>query len=142
MTTVVLLIVFFSAVFDQGWVWLGETVIYMHATLFTLATAYSLKHNAHVRIDIFYSRLQPHGKAWVDVIGTVVFLIPTCVYILVESFPYVAESWSLRESSSEKSGLPLVFLLKTCIILMPLLLLLQGIVNAIKDSCVLLARQQ
>ena len=109
-----------------GCVWLGESVVYMHASLFMLCVAYTLRHNGHVRIDIFYAKMSAAGRARVDLLGAMFLLVPMCVVILVFSFPYVAASWEVLEHSSEGEGLPAVFLLKTCIPVSAALLMLEG----------------
>jgi TRAP-type mannitol/chloroaromatic compound transport system permease small subunit len=78
-------------------------------------------------VDIFYGKLSPQRKAWVDLIGTLLFLLPFCIFTIWVSLPYVSASWRLLEGSREAGGLPLVFLLKTFIPLMAALLLLQGL---------------
>ena len=112
--------------FDLGWISMQESITYLHATLFMLGAAYTLQQDAHVRVDIFYQRLSPRGKAWVDLLGTLFLLLPVCSFILWVSWDYVAESWHVREASREAGGLPGVYLLKTLILLLPALLLLQG----------------
>jgi TRAP-type mannitol/chloroaromatic compound transport system permease small subunit len=113
--------------FGIGSIAAQEAVIYMHALVFLLGAAYTLKHDGHVRVDIFYRDMSKRRRAWVDLLGTVFLLIPVCVFILWTSWEYVAASWALREGSRETSGLPGVYLLKTAIPLMAVLLLLQGL---------------
>ena len=140
MTFLTLVIIIAATVFRLGWVWLHETVVYMHAILFMLAGAYTLKHNEHARIDVFYNRLSRQGQAWVDLCGAVFLLIPTCILIFMVSWPYVADSWAVREHSVEGQGLPAVFLLKTCILLFAALFMVQGIALAAKSLRSILPR--
>ncbi|MEJ8569530.1 TRAP transporter small permease subunit [Elongatibacter sediminis] len=112
--------------FNLGWIWMQETVTYLHATIFMLAAAWALQTNDHVRVDIFYRERSPRQKAWVNAIGTLLFLVPVCVFLLIKAGPYVATAWSIRESSKEASGLPWVYLLKTLLLLLPALLLIQA----------------
>lgn len=114
--------------FDLGWIALQESVTYLHALNFMLGAAFTLKHDGHVRVDIFYQKFGPRGRAWVDLLGTLLLLLPVCLFILIASWGYVAESWAVRESSGEAGGLPLVFLLKSILLLMPVLLLIQGLI--------------
>jgi TRAP-type mannitol/chloroaromatic compound transport system permease small subunit len=65
-----------------------------------------VRHDAHVRVDVLYSRLEPRGRAWIDLVGTVVFLVPFCVLMLVVAWPAVRSSWALREMSPDPGGLP------------------------------------
>lgn len=113
--------------FDWGSIAMQESVNYLHALVFMAGTAYTLKHNEHVRVDIFYNRLSPHGRAWVDLLGTLILLLPFCLFLIWASLPYVTKSWQVLEGSREAGGLPLVFLLKSFIPLLGLLLSLQGL---------------
>jgi TRAP-type mannitol/chloroaromatic compound transport system permease small subunit len=113
--------------FDWGSIAMQESVNYLHALVFMAGTAYTLKHNEHVRVDILYTHLSPRGKARVDLFGTLILLLPFCIFLIWVSFPYVINSWQLLEGSREAGGLPLVYLLKSFIPLMGLLLLLQGL---------------
>jgi TRAP-type mannitol/chloroaromatic compound transport system permease small subunit len=129
MVIVTFTIVVFRYVFDSGWIWLQETVNWMHAAVFLLATAYTLARDEHVRVDIFYRKFSTRTRAIVDALGTLFLLIPFCVFLFWSSFDYVSMSWSIREGSREAGGLgfPAVPLMKTFIPLMATMLLLQGI---------------
>ena len=142
MTLVTLVIVLSTWLFRWGAVWTSELVVYMHAILFTLAAAHTLLHDEHVRIDVFYSRLSPLSRAWVNLLGVFILLLPTCVVIFVYSVPYVVDAWSVWETSAEGDGLPLVFVLKSCILLMPLLLVMQGLSLAAKNWLVLTEKRR
>jgi TRAP-type mannitol/chloroaromatic compound transport system permease small subunit len=133
MVIVTALIVLLRYAFNTGWIAMQESVIYMHATVFLLSAAYALNCNAHVRVDIFYSRFSDKNKAIVDALGTIIFLLPVCIFILWSSWEYVMSSWELQETSREAGGLPFVYILKTNLILMPLLLMAQGILQLIKS---------
>lgn len=117
--------------FDVGSIALQESITYLHALLFTLCAAYTLKHDAHVRVDIFYQRGSERRRAWTDLLGTLFLLFPVCLFIISSSFPYVLSAWHIREGSHEAGGLNAVYLLKTAIPLMAVLLLLQGISQAL-----------
>ena len=123
--------------FNVGWIALQESVIYAHAMVFMLGAAFSLKHNQHVRVDIFYHRMSIRARAWIDTLGTLLFLIPVCGFILLSSYEYVADSIELREGSREAGGLPFVYLLKTQILLMGGLLLAQAIAEIFKNILVI-----
>ena len=120
-----------------GSIWLGESVIYLHAALFMLAAAWTLQQNGHVRVDLFYSKASPRGKAAVDLMGALLLLLPFMAVILWFALPYVSRSWSILERSREASGLPLVYVLKTLIPLFALLMALQGISQVIRASLIL-----
>lgn len=126
-------IVILRYAFHLGWIALQEAVIYLHAAIFLLGIAYTLKHDAHVRVDIFYARLGPKGRTLVDVIGAVVLLLPAAALLLWSSWGYVAVSWSIREHSHEAGGLPGVFLLKALLPLAAGLVLLQGLANLLRN---------
>jgi TRAP-type mannitol/chloroaromatic compound transport system permease small subunit len=120
-----------------GSIWLSETIIYAHASLFLLAAAWTLQAGGHVRVDIFYAAASPRTKAVVDLAGALIFLLPFALTLGALALPYVARSWAIFERSREASGLPLVFLLKTLIPLFALLLALQGVAQAIRAGLVL-----
>lgn len=132
MVVVTFVIVVLRYAFDLGWIWLQESVTYMHAALFLIGAAYTLKHEGHVRVDIFYSRFGERGKAWVDLFGSLLLLMPVCIFIFAVSWDYVVQSWELHEGSREAGGLNGVYLLKSLILLMAGLLVLQGLAGAIR----------
>lgn len=123
--------------FGIGSIWLTETVIYAHATLFMLAAAWTLHAGGHVRVDVFYADASARTKARVDLVGALLLLLPFMLVLLWLSVPYAARSWSILEHSQEASGLPLVFVLKTLIPLFALLMALQGIAQAIRAAAAL-----
>jgi len=135
-----LVVVVLRYVFDLGWIWMQESITWMHAAVFMLGAAYTLKRDEHVRVDIFYRRMSSSKQAIVDLLGTLVFLVPVSVFLAAMSFGYVSSSWSIHESSREAGGLPYPFvpLLKTLIPLTAALLVLQGIADLI--TCVLKLR--
>lgn len=112
--------------FNLGWVWLQESVTYLHAAVFMLAAAWTWQVDGHVRVDILYRGRSARRKAWVNLLGTLLLLVPFCVYLLLIGWDYVAASWSLREGSRQAGGLPFVWLLKPLILLLPALLLVQA----------------
>jgi TRAP-type mannitol/chloroaromatic compound transport system permease small subunit len=123
--------------FGIGSIWLTETVIYAHATLFMLAAAWTLHAGGHVRVDVFYADASARTKARVNLIGGLLLLLPFMLVLLWLSVPYAARSWAILEHSQEASGLPLVFVLKTLIPLFALLMVLQGIAQAIRAAAAL-----
>jgi len=112
--------------FNQGWIWLQESVTYLHAIVFMVAAAWAYQTDDHVRVDIFYRGNSARYKNWVNLLGTIFFLIPFSVFLLVIGWDYVSASWSTMESSREAGGLPLVYILKSLILILPALLLLQS----------------
>lgn len=138
MVLVTFAVVVLRYAFDSGSIALQEVITYLHAILFMLCAAYTLRHDAHVRVDIFYQRWSPRTRAWIDLLGTLLLLAPVCIFIIVASLDYVSVAWSIREGSREAGGLDGVYLLKTAIPVMAVLLLLQGCAQAI-HSLLLLA---
>jgi TRAP-type mannitol/chloroaromatic compound transport system permease small subunit len=122
-----------------GSIWLSESVIYGHAALFLLAAAWTLEAGGHVRVDIFYADASPRTKAWVDLLGALLLLLPFMAVIAWFALPYVARSWAIMERSRETSGLPFVYLLKALIPAFALLMALQGISQASRAGLVLRA---
>ena len=117
--------------FQVGWIAMQESILYLHASLFLLGAAYTLKKDGHVRVDIFYRGFTARRKALVDLLGSLFLLLPVCSFLLWVSWDYVASAWALREGSPESGGLPFVYLLKTLIPLAALLLILQGVSQAL-----------
>ena len=104
---------------------------YLFSLVFLLGAADALRRDAHVRVDVMYGRLSERRKAAIDLAGTLVFLLPFCVFGMVVSWPTVADSWRLFEQSPDPGGLPR-YPIKTAILLGFGLLFLQGISEAIK----------
>jgi TRAP-type mannitol/chloroaromatic compound transport system permease small subunit len=140
MVIVMAAIVVLRYVFQIGSIALQESIIYINALIFTFGVAYTLKEQGHVRVDIFYSRLNEKKRAWVDLFGALLFLVPSTCFIIWVSWDYVAVSWRIGEGSAESSGLPFVYLLKAVILLLPALLLLQGISEVAKSISVIKRR--
>jgi TRAP-type mannitol/chloroaromatic compound transport system permease small subunit len=110
--------------------WL-EVQWYLFAAVFLLCAGYALKHNQHVRVDILASRCSPRTQAWIEIGGTVLFLLPMAALILVLSWPVFVDSWRSGEVSANANGL----VLWPARLLVPAgfaLLLLQGVSELIK----------
>lgn len=115
-----------------------ESVLYLHSLLFMLASAYTLRHDAHVRVDVFYRNFSPRAKALVNLLGSLFLLLPLAGFIVYSSVDYVAFSWKLQEHSQEAEGLAYVYVLKTLIPLMGGMLIFQGLVEALRSTAILL----
>lgn len=130
LTLAMVLVTFFVVVcryaFNLGWIWMQDSIVYLHACVFMLAAAWTLQRDEHVRVDIFYRDKSPKHQALVNLLGSVVFLLPVCIFLIYFSWSYVSTSWSIHEGSREASGLPWVYQLKTLLIIMPALVLVQG----------------
>lgn len=131
MVILTFVIVILRKFFDTGWIWMQESVTWMHACVFMLAAAYTLQNEEHVRVDIFYTNFSPKKKALVNLLGAILLLLPLCTFIIWSSFDYVIGSWRIRESSWQSGGLPILFILKTIIPITALLLLVQGVLSSI-----------
>lgn len=137
MVLVQFMIVVLRYVFGIGIIALQESVIWMHAIVFMLAAGYTLGADGHVRVDIFYRTAAPRIKAAIDLAGVVLFLWPVSAIIAWMGWPFVVFSWRIMESSPETSGLPALYLLKSVIVVMPILLILQGMALAIRSLIVM-----
>jgi TRAP-type mannitol/chloroaromatic compound transport system permease small subunit len=129
MVAATFLIALLRYAFALNWIWMQELVIWMHALVFMLAAAYTLNRDEHVRVDIFYGHMSKRGKAWVELIGSLVFLLPLSIMLIWMSFDYVVTSWSIGEGSPEVGGLPYPFVpaMKTMIPLAFVLVGVQGV---------------
>lgn len=141
--TLAMVLIMFTVVvlryaFDFGRIYLQESVTWMHALVFMLGAAYTLRHDGHVRVDIFYRRFTTRTRAWVDLLGTLVLLLPVSLYLLWTSWGYVVDSWAIREGSLQTGGLPAIYLLKSLLVVMPVLLVLQGLAQATLNLAVIL----
>ncbi len=129
-----------SWLFKLSWIWLQESITWMHGANFLLAAAYTLNREAHVRVDIFYAKMSRRKQALVDFVGTLILLLPTSVFIAWASWPALLLSWRVGEISSEAGGLPAIYLLKSLLLIMPLLLILEGINQLVKSGSILWAK--
>lgn len=123
--------------FGVGSIWLNESVMYGHATLFLMAAAWTLQAGGHVRVDVFYAEAGPRTRAVIDLVGSLLLLLPFALLVLYLALPFAARSWAVLERSQETSGLPFVYLLKTLVPVFAVLMALQGIAQAIRSVTVL-----
>jgi len=126
--------------FGIGATALQEAVLYAHALVFMGAAAWVLQRNGHVRVDIFYQRFTPRHQALVEVLGTLLFLLPVCLFLGWASWDYVANSWATLEGSSESGGLKFVYLQKSIILVLVICLMLQGVSEIIKAAYTIAGR--
>jgi len=138
MALVTFIIVILRYGFNMGWIWMQESVVYMHGALFMLTAGYTLLAEGHVRVDLFYRPLGHTYKAVIDLVGSMLLLLPTCLLLAYYSYSYVSHSWYVLEGSREAGGIPGVFLLKSVIPIGALLLALQGLSKAARSLLVLL----
>lgn len=132
MALVMVAVVVKRYIFLEGAIVLQESVVYMHAIVFMFGLSYALKHDAHVRVDLIYSRLSERRKIVVNLIGHLIFLTPMSLVIAGYSLEYVVASWRVFEGSQEVGGIPAVFLLKTVIPVSAVLLLVQSLLEILR----------
>lgn len=113
--------------FNTGTVALQESILYNHAILFMLGLAYTYCQNQHVRVDVFYSQFSKKRKAWVNLLGSLFFALPVMIFVIWGSWEYVMNSWQIHEGSTESDGIPYLYLLKTLILIMAGLMILQSL---------------
>jgi TRAP-type mannitol/chloroaromatic compound transport system permease small subunit len=125
--------------FDAGFIWMQESVVWMHAAVFMLGAAYTLRHEEHVRVDIFYRGMGARRQAIVDLLGVVLFLLPVCGFLAYSSYDFAAAAWSMREITREPGGLPYpaIPLLKSLVMVMPVTLVLQGVSMILRSLLIL-----
>lgn len=135
MVVVTFVIVVMRYVLDFNLIWMQESVTWMHAAVFMLGAAYTLRDEEHVRVDIIYRKASEMQRAWIDLLGVLVFLLPMCLFLAFKSWDFVAVSWSIREASPESGGLPYPMrpLIKTVLIIMPFGVALQGVSLALRS---------
>ena len=126
-------LVLMAANFRVGSIKMQESLLYINAAMFLGAAGYALLKDCHVRVDIFYRRAGQRVKALTDLLGTLFLLFPFLGFVWVIAIPYVVSSWQAQEGSFETSGLQIVYILKSFILLFALSLTIQGVSLAIKS---------
>lgn len=126
-------IVLLRYVFGIGAIWADEVVLYTHASLFMLASGYTLLMDRHVRVDIFYAKWSPRGKAMLDLAGHCLLLLPSLAVIAWWSWPSIRASWAIREGAISVGGLPFSYLLKSLTLGFCALLAIQGVALILRD---------
>jgi TRAP-type mannitol/chloroaromatic compound transport system permease small subunit len=121
--------------FQQGSVALQELEWHLFALIFLLGSAYTLKHDEHVRVDIIYqSRFMSDKKrALVNIFGAIFLLLPFCILILTSSWPFVENAFYYNEGSPDPGGLPYRFLLKGSLLVAFGLLILQALADLARN---------
>jgi TRAP-type mannitol/chloroaromatic compound transport system permease small subunit len=130
-TTLMVVVVFVNVllryVYGQGFLQLQDMSWYLFGVIFMLGAAYTLKHDRHVRVDIFYVNYPPRVKIWVNLLGTIFFLVPFCILGIYVSGEFVSRSFAVQETSPDAGGLAARYLAKAMLPLGFTLILLQGI---------------
>ena len=124
--------------FSKSFVFTQELEWHIFAFIFLMGAGYTLKIDGHVRVEVFYGRLDRKGRAWINLIGVLFFLIPSCIIFVKTSIPFVVKSFQVMEGSPDPGGIPFRFLLKGCIPAGYTLILLQGISMGINSLLELL----
>jgi TRAP-type mannitol/chloroaromatic compound transport system permease small subunit len=112
---------------NKSFVFTQELEWHLFGFIFMIGAGYTLLHDGHVRVDIIYQRLGIKGRAWTNLLGVILFLIPGCIMVISTSWQFAANSFSMMEGSPDPGGIPFRFIIKGCIPVGFTLLLLQGI---------------
>ena len=136
----------FFAALQPGLTWYGnhanallEAQWYMFAGMVLLGAPFTLKLNEHVRVDLLYGMASPRIRLWIDILGTIFFLLPICVILIYFTWFWFLNSWAINETSSNAGGLirwPVKLLLPVGFALMAL----QGVSELIKRVAALMGR--
>jgi len=112
--------------------WILELEWHLFAIIFLLGSAYALKEEKHVRVDVFYQKFSLKTQIWINLLGTLILLFPWCYLVIRTAAKFVNNSWYIREGSPQPGGLPARYAIKGMIVVGFLLLALQGISLCIK----------
>jgi TRAP-type mannitol/chloroaromatic compound transport system permease small subunit len=123
--------------YGSSFIWMQEGVVYLHAALFMLAIGYAYLHDGHVRVDVLYADWSPRAKALADLLGITIAVLPFCALVIWACWSYVSISWRLREGPMSVGGLPFLFVLKSLIPAMAVLLGLQAVAIGLRATAVL-----
>lgn len=127
-------------IFKVGSIQLQESLQYINAIMFLGGAGYTALKDEHVRVDLFYSKFTQQKKALINFYGTLFLLLPFLILFAQSSFPYMADSWRIMETSIESSGLPFIYILKTTLILFPLTLSLHVVASLMRNFKVMRAQ--
>ena len=136
--TVGLVVVMFSDVvmrylFKKSFVLVQELEWHLFGFIFLIGAGYTLLYDGHVRVDVIYQRLKPVAKAWINLLGTIFFLIPGCLMVIITSWKFTHNSWMVFEGSPDPGGIPLRFIIKGAITVGFALLLMQGLALGLRS---------
>jgi TRAP-type mannitol/chloroaromatic compound transport system permease small subunit len=119
--------VFMRYILNTTQTWVIELEWHLFALIFLLGASYTLQEDQHVRVDLFYADRSNKSKAWINLAGTLLFLVPWCLILINSSFNYATNSWMMNEGSPNPGGLPARYIIKYFMTFGFVLLLLQGI---------------
>ncbi|MEZ6011848.1 MAG: TRAP transporter small permease subunit [Hyphomonas sp.] len=135
-----LVVVVLRYTYGISYTWLNELVIYAFAAMFMLGASSTLRDDGHVRVDILRPRFGADGRNWIELAGIYFFLFPICIRILTAGEQGLARAWALFEGSRESDGLPFLYLFKTLLPLFAVMMLTQGLSEALKAALRLTGR--
>lgn len=125
--------VYLRYAFDIGFIWLQESYVWTHAAAIMLGAGFTLLREGFVRVDLFYKHWSPRIRAWVDLLGTLLFLGSFLALLAYYAWPFVAASHAMNEHSQYEEGLPAVWALKGTLLVFVVLLGLQGLSNVLRS---------
>lgn len=120
------------ALFDETAAWVGELSWHLFAIIFLLGIPYALQQDRHVRVDLFYERFSPANQRLVNLVGTLVFLLPWAIVLLITGWNFAAEALASGEGSPNPNGIPSFFPIKAMIPFAAALLIIQGIASCVR----------
>ena len=124
-------------VFNTSFVFMAELEWHVFAFIFLMGAGYTLLHDGHVRVDIFYSIMDRKKKALINLLGVLFFLIPSCYMVLSTTIPWVIVAYKVGEVSINPGGIPARFLIKAILPIGYFLMLFQGILLLVKSAFIL-----
>ncbi|MEE8118904.1 MAG: TRAP transporter small permease subunit [Gammaproteobacteria bacterium] len=133
MVGVMFIVVVLRYVFDTGSIAVQESVTYLHALVFMFGASYTLRHDEHVRVDVFYQSWSVTIRAKINLAGSLLFLLPLTAVLFWLSMDYVIDAWRVKEGSRQTGGLPFIYLLKSVIPLTAALLFMQGLAETLRS---------
>ena len=134
--------VFLRYALNTSFTWLVEAYIWQHLLVILIGAGFTFKNGGFVRVDLFYAKMSARGRAWVDLLGFLIFLLPFMACAWVYSWTFVAQSWAIWERSPQADGLPGIYLIKSAMLACYLLLTLQGLAIALRSLLVLRGREE
>ncbi|MGW8302198.1 MAG: TRAP transporter small permease subunit, partial [Desulfobacterales bacterium] len=113
--------------FNTSFVFTQELEWHLFGFIFLMGAGSTLLHDGHVRVDIIYQRVGLKPRAWINLCGVILFLIPGCIMVITTSFKFALNAFAIMEGSPDPGGIPFRYVIKSCIPVGFILLLLQGI---------------
>ena len=127
--------------FNASQAWITEFEWHLFSMIFLFGAAYTLKHDAHVRVDVFYAKMPEYAKAWINIVGVIIFLLPWCLIVLRSSEKYAYNAYKINEGSPDPGGLPYRWFIKFMIVLGFIFLTLQAIALMIRSFQVIVGKR-